>query len=74
MVMEGAQLGRQHPVAGEVVIPGFPWKFAAQPDLADLVAPRLGEHNRPVLRELLGYSDERIDDLHARGVLRSAPC
>ena len=86
-VMEPAQaIGHPHfearqmvrrvsdPVAGEVVIPGFPWKFAAQPDLAELVAPCLGEHNRPVLRDLLGYSDERIDDLQDRGVLRSAPC
>jgi crotonobetainyl-CoA:carnitine CoA-transferase CaiB-like acyl-CoA transferase len=62
------------PVAGDVVIPGYPWKFSAQPDLPDLVAPRLGEHNRPVLRELLGYSDERIDDLHERGVLRAGAC
>jgi CoA:oxalate CoA-transferase len=62
------------PVAGDVVIPGYPWKFSAQADLPDIVAPRLGEHNRLVLRDLLGYRDEQIDDLHARGVLRSGPC
>jgi crotonobetainyl-CoA:carnitine CoA-transferase CaiB-like acyl-CoA transferase len=62
------------PVAGEIVIPGFPWKFSAQPDLPDLEAPTLGQHNGPVLRELLGYSDARIEDLTARGVLRTGIC
>ena len=37
-------------VAGEVVIPGFPWKFSAQPELAELVAPRLGELLPQLLR------------------------
>jgi CoA:oxalate CoA-transferase len=63
----------QDPVAGEVVIPGYPWKFSAQPDLAELHAPRLGEHNRDVLRDLLGYDDARIEGLEARGVLHSGP-
>jgi crotonobetainyl-CoA:carnitine CoA-transferase CaiB-like acyl-CoA transferase len=62
------------PVAGETVIPGYPWKFSARPELPDLVAPRLGEHNRPVLRDLLGYSDERIDELAGRRVLHAADC
>jgi CoA:oxalate CoA-transferase len=64
----------QDPVAGEVVIPGYPWKFSAQPELAELHAPRLGEHNREVLRDLLGYGDADIDGLEARGVLCSGPC
>lgn len=32
-------------------------------------APRLGEHNREVLRDLLNFSDERIDALAAQGVV-----
>jgi CoA:oxalate CoA-transferase len=59
----------EDPVAGEVLIPGFPWKFSAQPELADLAAPVLGQHNEAVLGELLGYSDERIAGLYAEGAL-----
>lgn len=59
----------EDPIAGEVLIPGFPWKFSAQPALADLEAPVLGQHNDAVLSELLGYSRRRIDDLYAEGAL-----
>ena len=38
-------------------------KFSAWPDRADVKAPRLGEHNEEVLRELLGLSDGEIADL-----------
>jgi crotonobetainyl-CoA:carnitine CoA-transferase CaiB-like acyl-CoA transferase len=32
-------------------------------------APRRGEHNRPVLAELAGYDDARLDRLEAAGIL-----
>ncbi|MEZ5264329.1 MAG: CoA transferase [Acidimicrobiales bacterium] len=57
------------PVLGEVLIPGYPFKFSAQPELPELVAPLLGEHNAAVLRAVLGYDDERIAALEASGVL-----
>ena len=59
------------PVLGEVTIPGFPFKFGALPELPDLRAPLLGEHNAEVLRERLGLDAARIDALTARGVLVS---
>jgi CoA:oxalate CoA-transferase len=58
-------------VLGEVTIPGFPFKFGAIPELADLRAPLLGQHNTEVLRERLGYDDARIATLEAAGVLVS---
>jgi crotonobetainyl-CoA:carnitine CoA-transferase CaiB-like acyl-CoA transferase len=57
------------PVLGEVTIPGFPFKFGAIPELPDLRAPLLGQHNAEVLRERLGYDAGRIADLAERGVL-----
>lgn len=60
------------PVLGEVMIPGYPFKFSAQPDLPDLVAPLLGEHNAAVLSGVLGYDGDRIDRLHDAGVLHAA--
>ena len=55
---------------GPVPIPGYPFKFGDQPQLPDLRAPLLGEHNADVLQTQLGYSDERIAELTTAGVLR----
>jgi len=57
------------PVLGQFSIPGFPLHFSAQPDLPDLVAPLLGEHNQQVLGEMLGYDASQVAALTAKGVL-----
>lgn len=57
------------PLLGEITIPGFPFKYSEFPDLLDLRAPLLGEHNAEVLREQLGFSAEQAAALHERGVL-----
>ena len=57
------------PVMGDLVIPGFPLRFSAQPERLDLVAPTLGQHNAEVLGDILGYDPERIDALVQSGVL-----
>ncbi len=62
----------EDPLMGPLAIPGFPLRFSAQPELPQLVAPRLGEHNARVLQELLGYSPAAIAELAAIGVLQSA--
>lgn len=58
------------PVLGQVPIPGYPFKFGDRPDLPDLVAPLLGQHNAEILRERLQMSDDRIAELTDAGVLR----
>jgi crotonobetainyl-CoA:carnitine CoA-transferase CaiB-like acyl-CoA transferase len=60
-------------ILGEFQVPGFPLRFSAFPDELELDAPFLGEHNRKVLTEYLGYSDERIAALERDRVLASAP-
>ncbi len=57
------------PVLGEVDVPGFPIRFSAAPEPLDAQAPLLGQHNAAVLKEFLGYSDERIAQLKQQGVL-----
>ena len=57
------------PVVGKVPIPGFPFKFGAQPQRPDITSPILGQHNEAVLRDRLGLSDERIAELTESGVL-----
>lgn len=58
------------PLAGKMPIPGYPFKFGDQPQLPDLVAPTLGQHNAEVLRSHLGMDDDEIAELTAAGVLR----
>jgi crotonobetainyl-CoA:carnitine CoA-transferase CaiB-like acyl-CoA transferase len=48
---------------------GFCARFETTPGLIRRAAPRLGEHSREVLRELVGLSDAEIDRLTACGAL-----
>ncbi|GMU46617.1 MAG: CoA transferase [Porticoccaceae bacterium] len=56
-------------IFGEVRIPRTPLRFSAFPETPDLRAGTLGQHNREILGERLGYSADRIADLEARGIL-----
>lgn len=52
------------------VLAGNPVKFVGEDDpLYRGRGARLGEHNREILTGLLGYSDEELEELQARGVL-----
>lgn len=57
------------PILGEVTIPGFPLKYSAFPELPDIQAPLLGEHNADVLRTHLGLSETQINELQTKGIL-----
>ena len=46
----------------------FPAKFLGEELPAPSVAPTVGEHNDVVLREVLGYDDEKIAKLKDAGV------
>ena len=54
---------------GEFDVPGFPLRFSAFPRHPQLEAPTLGEHNRSILTDYLGYSPERIQALERDAVL-----
>ncbi|MGO9603700.1 MAG: hypothetical protein ACLQAT_09940 [Candidatus Binataceae bacterium] len=56
-------------MSGEFEVPGFPMRFSGYGRHPDRQAPTLGEHNEAVLREYLGYSNERIAALERDGVL-----
>ncbi len=60
-------------ILGDFQVPGFPFRFSSFPDELPLEAPMLGEHNREVLRDYLGFSADRIEQLERSGVLHSAP-
>jgi len=58
-----------HPDFGDMTLPGFPFRFSTVPPPDKLTAPDLGEHNLAVLRQFLGYDEERVTQLTTAGVL-----
>jgi crotonobetainyl-CoA:carnitine CoA-transferase CaiB-like acyl-CoA transferase len=46
----------------------FPVKFVGEELPVPGMAPSVGEHNRQVLRDVLGYDDDRIAELESAGV------
>ena len=50
----------EHPTAGSVELPGFPYKMSQTPAELHRPPPLLGEHTEEVLIELLGYSAEKV--------------
>ena len=58
-----------HPKAGKVRSVNFPVKFSETPVEEMRPAPLFGQHNKEVLVDLLGYSDERFRELKKEGVV-----
>jgi len=54
---------------GSFKVPGFPIKFSDRGPDPDLRASNLGQHNREILRDVLGLDETSIDDLEHRGVI-----
>lgn len=57
------------PTLGHVMVQSAPVKFSSGTATPSASAPLLGEHTRPVLRDLLGYSRERVLKLLGEGVI-----
>ena len=62
-----------HPETGVRPYPAQPWKMSKTPQSEWRRAPLLGEHNRYVLGELLGLSDEEIAELEEEKVISDRP-
>ena len=58
----------EHPVLGRHPAETHAIRFSAAEPRLESPAPRLGEHTRYVLRELLGMDTEEFERLHAAGV------
>jgi len=57
-----------HPIAGPVLHEGIVARLTATPGALTSPAPLLGQHTEPVLRELLGFDDDRLAALRAAGI------
>ncbi len=59
-----------HPLGGESIFDATRYRLSDTPARYDRVAPHYGRDNLYVLKEILGYDDDRIAALHADEVLR----
>ncbi len=57
-----------HPIAGRTKIPGIPIKLSLTPGEVRLPSPCLGMHRDEILKELLGYDQETIEELEKEGI------
>jgi formyl-CoA transferase len=63
-----------HPTRGEVRVTATPIQVDDRPVTPAGGAPyRAGEHTRAVLRDVLGYGDDRIKELEEGGVIEGPP-
>ena len=53
----------EHPTAGVIGLPGFPYKMSHTPAALHRPPPRMGEHTEEILTGLLGYSTQSVDQL-----------
>ena len=58
-----------HPQAGRFRYAGWPYKMPASPPLVQRPAPLLGQHNKEVLEDLLGYSADEFMSLCRTGAV-----
>jgi benzylsuccinate CoA-transferase BbsF subunit len=58
-----------HPVAGEKLYPGVPFKMSETPGYIHRPAPCLGADTEHILKNILGMSDQEIKQLDDAGVL-----
>ncbi len=65
----GYILQLEHPSLGAVKTIGFPVFMSETPPRLRRTAPCLGQHTAEVLHDLLGYAEERIEELAAEGVI-----
>jgi len=59
----------RHPVTGDHVVPGIPWRLTNGPNGLRRPAPCLGQHTTEVLGGLLGFEQDEIEALTAAGVV-----
>jgi formyl-CoA transferase len=62
-------ISAEHPSAGQVRFPGFPYKFSETPAQVRHAPPLLGQHTDEVLAEVLGASSDEVSSYRERGAV-----
>ena len=59
----------EHPVMGELRMPGAPFEMGSTPWQSGGPAPSVGQHNHDVLADVLGLNDEQLSRLRSEGII-----
>jgi crotonobetainyl-CoA:carnitine CoA-transferase CaiB-like acyl-CoA transferase len=59
----------EHLEMGRVRVDGVPVKMSQTPPVIEKGAPLLGQHNKYVLEELLGYTNQEVQNFYSEGVI-----
>jgi len=65
----GMQITLPHPTAGSVKLVGSPMKLSATPPDYQAPPPLLGQHTDQILKSVLGYDDEQLNQFRQRGII-----
>ena len=58
-----------HPQTGKLRYPGAPYHLSETPWRVERPAPLLGQHNREILCERLGHSEQELESMRASGII-----
>ena len=67
----GAIIELEHPVAGKTLYPVIPFHLSGTPPLPSKPAPLLGQHTKEICRDVLGISEEEIENLVNEDILHT---
>lgn len=59
----------EHPSAGRLAMVGSPLRFSRRPVRVRYPPPLLGQHTQEILKDVLGYSAEQVEDLRGKGAI-----
>ena len=69
LIARGMFLELDHPKAGRVKVLNFPVKFSDTLGEVTMAAPLLGQNNKEILIDLLGYDDKMIKKLESNDII-----
>jgi crotonobetainyl-CoA:carnitine CoA-transferase CaiB-like acyl-CoA transferase len=72
-LLERAEFPKERNMGSKRPIVGRPWRFSAMPLSIRGPAPTFGQHNREVLRAILGYDEARCQALESAGIIVDQP-
>lgn len=70
LAYRGHIVALDHPLHGTAYVEGPRYLLSETPGVVKRPAPTLGQDNEAVLRDVLGYPDDRVRELLAGGALR----
>lgn len=62
-----------HPVVGTHPTPTMPFRYSGVSHWLREPAPTIGQHNREILGDLLGHSDDELAVLESAGIIGTRP-